>query len=108
MTLLITIFAAVFCTALWYKNALESDMKLGMLCWMFWGASIMWFCDAVAGYLEEGEEFFNINPVELLNDFYLGLAVVALALVVWIAYLLYTDPKGVIKSMLVKKQGVRN
>ena len=32
MTLLVTVFAAVICTALWYKNAPESKMQLGILC----------------------------------------------------------------------------
>ena len=42
MTLLTTVFAAIFCTIIWYKNAPKDEMKVSILCWMFWGASIMW------------------------------------------------------------------
>lgn len=103
MTLLVSVFAAVTVTAIWYKNAPESKMNLGMLCWMFWGASAMWLVDAVAGYLEIGAEYFRPEPADMLNDLFLGLSVVALALVIWIIVLLIKDPKGVIKSKLFKK-----
>jgi hypothetical protein len=39
----------------------------------------------------------------MLNDFYLGLSVVALGLVIWLVILLITDPKGVVKKALFKK-----
>ena len=42
MTLLTTVFAAVFCTVLWYQKASARELKVGILCWMFWGASLMW------------------------------------------------------------------
>ena len=42
MTLLVTVFAAVISTAVWYRNASDNQMKVGILCWMFWGASLMW------------------------------------------------------------------
>ena len=41
MTLLICVFAAIVATVKWYKDAPEGSMKLGILCWMYWGASIM-------------------------------------------------------------------
>lgn len=103
MTLLTTVFAAVICTAIWYKGAPESEMKVGILCWMYWGASLMWFVDAIFEYEELGSEFFAPAPLEMLNDFYLGLSVVALGLVIWLAVLLIKDPKGVVRSALFKK-----
>ena len=36
----------------------------------------------------------------MLNDAYLGLSVIALALVIWLVRLLVTDPKGVVKKSL--------
>ena len=103
MTLLVTAFAAVICTALWYKNAPESKMQLGVLCWLFWGASLMWLVDAIFEYRELGAEYFTPSPEDLLNDLFLGLSVVALGLIIWIIVLLIKDPKGVLKAKLYKK-----
>ena len=47
MTLLVTVIAAVIVTAIWYKTAPKSQMQLGVLCWMYWGASLMWLVDAI-------------------------------------------------------------
>lgn len=104
MTLLTTVFAAVICTAIWYKGAPDSQMKTGILCWMYWGASLMWLIDAFFEYAEMGAEYFTPAPVDMLNDLYLGLSVVALGMVIWIVILLIKDPKGVIKSMLLRKK----
>lgn len=103
MTLLVTAFAAVICTALWYKNAPENKMQLGVLCWLFWGASLMWLVDAIFEYRELGAEYFTPSPEDLLNDLFLGLSVVALGLIIWIIVLLIRDPKGVLKAKLYKK-----
>ena len=104
MTLLTTIFAAVICTAIWYKNAPNNEMRLGILCWMYWGASLMWLIDAVFEYAELHAEYFTPEPAEMLNDFYLGLSVVALGLVIWIAVLLVKDPKGAVRAVLFKNK----
>lgn len=103
MTLLVTVFAAVICTAIWYKNAPESKMQLGVLCWLFWGASLMWLVDAIFEYCELGAEYFTPAPEDMLNDLFLGLSVVALGLIIWIVVLLVKDPKGVLKAKLFKK-----
>ncbi len=104
MTLLTTVFAAVICTVIWYAGAAKSEMKVGTLCWMFWGASLMWLVDAIFEYAELGAAFFAPSPVEMLNDLYLGLSVVALALVIWLVILLVKDPKGVVKAALFRKK----
>lgn len=104
MTLLTTVFAAVISTAVWYKNAPKNSMKVDVLCWMYWGASLMWFIDAVFEYMELGAEFFAPKPEDMLNDLYLGLSVVALGLVIWIIVLLIKDPKGVVRESLFKKK----
>ncbi len=104
MTLLTTVFAAVVCTVIWYKTAPKSEMKVGILCWMYWGASLMWLVDAIFEYAELHEAYFTPEPADMLNDLYLGLSVVALGLVVWIIVLLIKDPKGVVKAALSGKK----
>ena len=104
MTLLTTVFAAIICTILWYRSVPKSEMKLGILCWIFWGASLMWLVDAIFEYAELGAAYFTPEPADLLNDLFLGLSVVALALIIWIVYLLIADPKGVLKAKLLKKK----
>lgn len=102
MTLLTTVFAAVISTAIWYKSEKRDEMKISTLCFMYWGASLMWSVDAIFEYIELGEEFFTPHPLDMLNDFYLGLSVVALGLVIWIVTLLIKDPKNVIRQKLIK------
>lgn len=104
MTLLTSVSAAIICTIIWYKNAPKSEMKVGILCWMFWGASLMWLIDAVFEYAELGAEYFTPAPADMLNDLFLGLSVVALGLIIWLVILLIKDPKGVIKNALFKKK----
>lgn len=104
MTLLTTVFAAIICTVIWYKNAPDDTMKVSILCWMFWGASLMWLVDAIFEYAEIGAAYFMPAPADLLGDLYLGLSVVALALIIWLVILLFKDPKGVLKAALFKKK----
>lgn len=103
MTLLISVFAAVICTAIWYSCENRDEMKLGVLCWLFWGSSLMWFVDAVFEFVELRSEYFTPDFSDMINDTFLGLSVVGLALVIWIVVLLLKDPKGVIKNKLTKK-----
>ncbi len=103
MTLLITVFAAVIATVVWYKNAPESKMNLGLLCWLYWGASLMWFVDAIFEFAELKAEYFAPAAEDMLNDTFLGLSVVALGLVIWVVALLIKDPNGVIKRKLFTK-----
>ena len=103
MTLLISVFAAVICTVIWYKNAPKSEMKCGILCLMFWGASLMWLVDAIFEYAELGADYFRPEVKDMLNDAFLGLSVVALGLVIWLVRLLITDPKGSVRRALKKE-----
>ena len=103
MTLLITLFAAIICTVIWYAGAYKSNMKVGILCWLYWGAAIMWSVDAIFEYAEIKAEFFNPAPLDMLNDAYLGLSVVALGMLIWLIIVLISDPKGVIKEVLFKR-----
>lgn len=101
MTLLLTVFAAVIATVVWY-NRKDNKMKIGVLCFMFWGASLMWLIDAIFEFAELKAEYFTPAVEDMLNDAFLGLAVIALALVIWVVILLITDPKGSVKAALKK------
>ena len=104
MTLLTTVFAAVIATIVWYKKAPDSSMKIGTLALMYWGASIMWLVDAIVEYSEVGADFFIQDGADMLNDLYLGLSVVALGLVIWLAILLIKDPRGIVKASITNNK----
>ncbi len=99
MTLLITVFAAIVATIVWY-NRKDDTMKLGTLVWMFWGASLMWLGDAIFGYMEDGADFFVPSVEDMINDSFLGLSVIALAMIIWLVVLLVKDPKGRVRSAI--------
>ena len=63
----------------------------------------MWLIDAIFEYNELGAEFFTPAPLDMLNDFYLGLSVVALGMIIWLVILIFKDPKGVVKAALFKR-----
>ena len=103
MTLLITVFAAVIVTVKWY-NRKDDSMKLGILCFLYWGASLMWLGDAIFEYAELKAEYFAPALEDMINDAFLGLSVVALGLVIWLVRLLIADPKGAIRAALSKQK----
>ncbi len=102
MTLLTTVFAAIISTILWY-NRKDDLMKLGTLCFLYWGASLMWFVDAVFEYARLHESYFTPEPADMLNDLFLGLSAVALGLIIWLVILLIKDPKGSVKAAIRKE-----
>lgn len=102
MTLLITVLAAVITTVIWYTSKEARMLKISALMYMFWGAAIMWFVDAVVEYLELRAEYFTPAVGDMLNDTYLGISVVAFALVIWAVIILVKDPLGTIKKIKEK------
>ncbi len=96
MYFIMTAFAAVTATIVWYVNAPEDKYKLGLLSFIFWGATLMWFVDHVMAYLIEGGEFFEIT----LDAALLGVSVILLGLLAWMIALLISDPKGVFSKLL--------
>ena len=78
-------------------------MQLGFLMFMFWGASIMWLVDAIFEYIELRADYFTPELSDMLNDTFLGFAVIALALIVWVVRLLITDPRNSVRRALKKQ-----
>jgi hypothetical protein len=93
--LIMTLLAAIITTAIWYIKAPEDKYKLGLLSSLFWGASIMWLIDHIIAFLTEGGEFFEINQDATL----LGISTILIALLIWQAVLLISDPKGVLRKI---------
>ncbi len=81
------------------KKESNRQLRIRLLCWMYWGASLMWLVDAVFQYARLQTEYFNATLAELCSDAFLGLSAVALGLLVWLAVLLIQDPKGKWKSV---------
>lgn len=103
MTLLITVFAAVAATLAWYTRK-DDSLHLSALCFMLWGAALMWLGDAIFGYLEDGAAYFTPSAAEMLNDSFLGLSVVALALVAWLVIVLVRDSRGRVRAAVLRKK----
>lgn len=103
MTLLLTIIAAVISTVVWYVNEAARKCKVGTLCYLYWGASIMWLVDAVFEYVEMGAAYFAPAPEAMLNDTFLGLSVIALGLFIWMVVLLVKDPMKTVQKSLTHR-----
>ncbi len=98
MTLMITIFAAVISTAVWYTSEKARKLNVSLLGYMFWGASLMWFVDAIAEYIELGAEYFTPATEDMINDAFLGFSVIGLALVIWVLSVIIKDPMNIIRG----------
>ncbi|MCR4691399.1 MAG: hypothetical protein K5739_08645 [Lachnospiraceae bacterium] len=97
MTLLITVFAAIVSTLVWYLSEKARKLHIGTLVLMYWGAALMWMCDAVFEYAELRDAYFTPAAEDMINDGFLGFSVVALGLVIWIAIVMIKDPSHVLK-----------
>ena len=94
MTLVITIFAALIATIIWYFNDNSNKYRLGTLSLIYWGASLMWFIDFVFEYAELKADYFVQEIGDIINDSLLGICVVALGLIAWVVIILIKDPKN--------------
>ena len=96
MFLIITALAAIISTIIWHVNAPEDKYRLSSLCFIYWGATLMWFVDHVIAYITEGREFVEIT----LNAALLGASVVLLGLLMWAAMLILRDYKRIFRKLL--------
>lgn len=94
MCLMITVFAALVSTVVWYLTTGKMDLHLGKLSLMYWGAALMWMVDGVFAVME-GESFLDLSA----GDALLGLLVVLCGLVAWVVILLVKDPRKVLSSL---------
>ena len=97
MTLLLTLIAAVISTLIWYLSERARRLKIVTLLYLYWGASLMWFVDAVFEYIEMRAAYFTPSISDMINDSFLGLSVIVLGLIIWVIVILIKDPENVIK-----------
>ncbi len=97
MYLLFSAVAAVISTVVWYTQAPEDKYRVRTLCFIYWGASLMWLIDSVVSAVE-GEGFLDVS----LDAAVLGATVVIAGLIVWLAILLIKDPKGIFRHMVAQ------
>ena len=90
MCLIVTALAAVAVTLVWYFKARESNIRLGALVLMYWGAALMWLVDGFFS-IAEGGPFLDLS----VDDALLGLVVVLCGLVSWLTLLLIRRRKRV-------------
>ena len=95
MTMLVTAAAAAVSTVVWYMNENRNLYRLGTLSLIFWGATLMWFVDFIAEYIELRADYFSPEPSEVLNDLILGLAAVVIGFIAWLIVLVFKYPKGI-------------
>lgn len=98
MTLLIAVLAAIAASVAWYLDAPGKRWNFSVLCYLYWGASLMWFVDAIFEFAELGAGYFRPSASDMLNDAFLGVSAVTLGLVIWLAILFFKDPKGALRS----------
>ncbi len=103
MTLLIAVFAALITTLIWYMSERMRSLKIGTLALAYWGASLMWLCDAIFEYAELRADYFTPAAEDMINDAFLGFAVVAFGMILWIGAMLIKDPDHVVRKALFKK-----
>ena len=101
MTLLITLFAAITFTIIWYLRMPDDKLKTGFPALIYWGASLMWLVDSIFEYKENGSAFFTPEAKDMLNDAFLGFSAVALGLIIWVIYLIIKDPRNVLRRKSV-------
>ena len=104
MTLLITVIAAVICTAVWYTSEKARKLNVSLLCFIYWGAALMWLVDAAAEYMETGADYFVPAAADMINDGFLGLSAAVFGMVIWLASVLAKDPTGVVRNALSGKK----
>ena len=88
MCLILTFFAAVLTSFVWYKKDRLNTYKVGTLALMFWGASLMWLVDSMFAVFN-GEAFFDIS----FDDTKLGALIIICGVAMWLIILAISRSK---------------
>lgn len=95
MYLILIGLAAIIASLIFYIKKPDSKYKMGTLCLIYWGATIMWTIDHVMAFISEGGPFFEISRDATL----LGVSVVILGLVIWLMVLFLSNAKSNIEKI---------
>lgn len=101
--LLIIGFAAIIASILWYKHAPSDPWRLSVLCYLYWGAFLMWLVDAAYEYAKLREGYFSQSISQVIDDSLLGFSAALLGLFIWFITLLIKDPKGIFQKNQIQK-----
>ena len=66
----------------------DDKMKIGTLALIYWGASLMWFVDAIFEYSELKTAYFTPTLTDMLNDGFLGVSVITIGMMIWLFWLI--------------------
>ena len=88
MTLLITLAAAVLCSVIFYRYRKNDIHSISTLCYLYWGASLMWMVDEMVVYSDNPLGYSLIPAESMLDDALLGCAVVAFGILIWLIQLI--------------------
>jgi len=95
MWLLITAGAALTASVLWYLIRPRDRYRLGFLCLILWGATLMWLVDHVLAHIQEGGPFFEFSAEATA----LGLSVLVLGLLIWLARLSASHSRRALRAV---------
>lgn len=95
MYFIITALAAIVTTIIWYRLP-KNKYKLSTLCFIYWGATLMWFVDHVIAFFIEGGDFFEIT----LDATLLGITVVLCGFFAWVIITFAKNSKGVFNKLI--------
>ncbi|MDR1851188.1 MAG: hypothetical protein LBR21_00820 [Propionibacteriaceae bacterium] len=89
MTWILALLAAGVATAIRFAKPKSAYVQVGVLALMFWGATLMWTVDGIANLIG-GQAFIELIDQEaMLDDTLLGLSVLGLGIVLWLALVGY-------------------
>ncbi len=88
MTLLITLTAAFVSSVWFYRNRKNDSHSISTLCYLYWGASLMWMVDEMAVYTDNPAGYSLIPAESMLDDALLGCSAVGFGILVWLIQLI--------------------
>ena len=89
MYLVYTFVAAIVTTIIWLRISAMRELRLGTLCLIYWGASIMWIVDFVIACIRDGICTFETGADAAL----LGGITILLGVAIWGSSLLFNKTR---------------
>lgn len=84
MTLIILLIAVIICTVSWRRKSAMPNMKVGVLCFIYWLSFAGCIADYIYRYIKYKQIPFAVNAGALIHDGYTGVGIVAVGLIIWL------------------------